>query len=60
MSTYGNNKQQQDDSFLEFIHRIPFYGNAILCGDDKRIQLILDKVAQFYTYGFADENDLEL
>ena len=60
MSTYGNNNDDQDKSFLEFIHRVPFYGKAILCGDDSRVKALLPGLSrQFVTYGFAEDNDFK-
>jgi UDP-N-acetylmuramate--alanine ligase len=58
MSTYGNNNSDQDKSFLEFIHRVPFYGKAILCGDDDRVKSLFPMISrQFQTYGFNESND---
>lgn len=46
-------------SFVEFLHNLPFYGLAVLCGDDAHVQSILESVARpFVTYGFAAEADI--
>ncbi len=46
-------------SFVEFLHNLPFYGLAVLCGDDAHVQSILESVARpFVTYGFAPEADI--
>jgi len=43
--------------FLEFINRIPFYGRAIICGDNKNILSIINKIkSPFYTYGIENLN----
>jgi UDP-N-acetylmuramate--alanine ligase len=45
---------QIEDAFVTFANRIPFYGVAILCGDDPVIQRILPRlVRRVVTYGNA-------
>ncbi|MGH7443203.1 MAG: UDP-N-acetylmuramate--L-alanine ligase, partial [bacterium] len=47
------------DAFVRFINRVPFYGFALLCGDDGGIQEVLGRlVRRFITYGFGERNDL--
>lgn len=59
MDTYNNDVKELHNTFIEFLHRLPFYGLAILCGDDAGVQAILPNVARpFLTYGFAQENDV--
>lgn len=54
---YGS-MERLEESFLQFINRIPFYGAAILCGTDPHIQAMLSKVVKRYvTYGIADRPD---
>jgi len=46
METYGGNRDRLDEVFVEFIHRLPFYGLAVLCVDDpgvRRIETLLHK-----------------
>lgn len=44
--------------FAAFINKIPFYGKAILCGDDKNINSILKYITSpYYTYGISNTND---
>ena len=53
---YGTMERLQD-SFLEFINRIPFYGLAVLCVDDEKIRGLLPRVVKrYHTYslGTAD------
>ena len=53
---YGTMERLQE-SFLEFINRIPFYGLAVLCADDEYIRKMLGQVIKRYqTYGLR-END---
>ena len=34
METYHGNFQRLKDTFVEFLHHLPFYGLAVLCLDD--------------------------
>jgi UDP-N-acetylmuramate--alanine ligase len=34
MDTYGHDYARLKAAFVDFLHRMPFYGAAILCGDD--------------------------
>lgn len=44
--------------FVSFINRIPFYGEATLCGDDERISSLLPMIKKPYqTYGFDEDCD---
>ena len=55
METYGHDVGRQKNAFVEFLHRMPFYGTAILCTDDPGIQDILDQVTRPITsYGFGE------
>lgn len=48
------------NTFLEFIGKIPFYGQAVLCLEDQNIQSILPKVRKrFVTYGFSSQADFQ-
>jgi len=41
------------EAFVKFINRLPFYGFAMVCGDDPGVQSILPKLERrFFTYGF--------
>jgi UDP-N-acetylmuramate--alanine ligase len=47
--------ERLQDSFLEFINRIPFYGLAVLCADDERLRALLPRVVKRYqTYGLRE------
>ncbi|MCL2760029.1 MAG: UDP-N-acetylmuramate--L-alanine ligase [Desulfuromonadales bacterium] len=47
------------DIFVEFVNKIPFYGLAVLCLDDKNIRAILPKVKKRYmTYGLSSQADV--
>ena len=59
MDTYDHSEDKLKQTFIEFLHRLPFYGRAIVCFEDKRIQEILPQVKRpVFTYGFTAEADL--
>ncbi|MGH7805439.1 MAG: UDP-N-acetylmuramate--L-alanine ligase, partial [Candidatus Binatia bacterium] len=44
--------ESAEDSFLDFVNRVPFYGRAILCIDHPRVRAMLPRVRKpFVTYG---------
>lgn len=58
MSTYGGDFEKLKQTFIQFLHNLPFYGLAVLCIDDEHVRSILPDVArQYVTYGFSDEAD---
>jgi UDP-N-acetylmuramate--alanine ligase len=60
MDTYGGDFENLKKTFIEFIHNLPFYGLAVLCGDDKAIQQIIPSLMRPYvTYGFSDGVDYQ-
>ncbi len=59
METYGGSFEKLKDTFIQFLHNLPFYGLAVLCGDDPIIHELLPRVGRpFLTYGFAEGNDI--
>lgn len=58
MSTYQNDFSKLRQTFVEFLHRLPFYGLAVLCVDDPVVREILPEVSRpFVTYGFTEDAD---
>ncbi len=56
METYGHDFAKLKQAFVDFIHRMPFYGAAIVCIDDPGVRSILPMVSRpVVTYGFAEE-----
>jgi UDP-N-acetylmuramate--alanine ligase len=56
METYGHDFERLKDSFVEFLHRMPFYGAAIVCLDDPVIRDILPSIARpIITYGLSED-----
>ncbi len=56
METYGHDFGRLKKAFVDFLHRMPFYGVAILCTDDAAVREIVDQVTCPVTsYGFNEE-----
>jgi UDP-N-acetylmuramate--alanine ligase len=56
METYGHDFNKLKSAFIEFLHRMPFYGAAILCIDDPVIGSILSQVSRPITsYGLSEQ-----
>ena len=56
MDTYGHDFVRLKSAFVEFIHRMPFYGAAILCSDDAGVRSIMPMISRpVVTYGFGVE-----
>lgn len=59
METYGGNFETLRQTFVEFLHHLPFYGLAVLCIDDPEIRNILPQLTRpVTTYGFSDDADV--
>ena len=55
METYEHDVGQLKQAFVDFLHRMPFYGAAILCTDDVGVQDIVPQVMRPITsYGFNE------
>lgn len=58
LETYQNDFSQLRKTYLQFLHRLPFYGLAVVCYDDKEIQSILPEIERpILTYGFESDAD---
>ncbi len=54
MDTYGHDFAKLKAAFVEFIHRMPFYGAAILCSDDAGVRGVMPMLSRpLVTYGFG-------
>lgn len=59
MDTYNGNFDNLQQTFLQFIHNLPFYGIAIICIDDLVIRQLRQCInRQITTYGFSKNADL--
>lgn len=56
MGTYGDDFDKLCNTFIEFLHHLPFYGPAVMCIDDKEIRRILPQIQRpTLTYGFSED-----
>jgi len=56
METYGHDFARLKQAFVDFVHRMPFYGAAILCGDDPGVRSIVPLVSRpIVTYGLGPD-----
>ena len=52
MDTYGHDVARLKSAFIDFTHRLPFYGSAVLCMDDANVREIIPFVSRpVTTYG---------
>jgi len=59
METYGHDFGRLKSAFVDFLHRMPFYGTAILCTDDPAVRDIVEQVTCPVTsYGFNAEAEV--
>ena len=55
METYGHDFGKLKGAFVEFLHRLPFYGVAVLCQDDPNVREIMPQVSkQIVRYGLTE------
>ena len=55
METYGHDFGRLKQAFVDFLHRMPFYGTAILCTDDAAVRAIVPQVTcPITSYGFEE------
>lgn len=55
MDTYGHDFNKLKGAFIEFLHRMPFYGAAVLCVDDPVLHSIFADVSRPITsYGLSE------
>ena len=53
LENYGGDFARVKEAFSEFLHRLPFYGLAVLCIDDEEVaRLAVDTPRHVMTYGF--------
>ena len=59
MDTYEGDFSKLKQTFIESLHNLPFYGLAVVCGDDPVVRDILPEVARpVITYGLGEDCDL--
>ncbi|MCR5866723.1 MULTISPECIES: UDP-N-acetylmuramate--L-alanine ligase [Aquincola] len=56
MDTYGHDFARLKAAFVDFLHRMPFYGAAIVCADDPGVRSVIPMVSRpVVTYGFNED-----
>lgn len=56
METYGHDSARLDQAFVDFVHALPFYGTAVVCGDDAGVRRVLPALRRrVITYGFEPD-----
>ncbi len=56
MDTYGHDFAKLKQAFVDFLHRMPFYGSAILCVEDPGVRSIIPLISRpVITYGFGED-----
>lgn len=56
METYGHDFARLKQAFVDFLQRLPFYGVAVLCGDDPHVRSILPMLSrQVVLYGTSQD-----
>jgi UDP-N-acetylmuramate--alanine ligase len=59
MVTYGNDFNRLRETFVEFLHHLPFYGLAVLCVDDDEVRSLVPEIPRpVLTYGTRAEADV--
>jgi UDP-N-acetylmuramate--alanine ligase len=59
LATHGGDFERLKQSFVEFLHNLPFYGLAVLCLDDRQVRGILERVGRpVLTYGLDEAADV--
>ncbi len=61
MATYDGDFEKLKQTFVTFLHNLPFYGLAVLCVDDPVVREIMPLVSRpVLTYGFSEQADFRI
>ncbi len=59
MSTYDGDIEKLKSGFIEFLHNLPFYGLAVVCGDDPGVNAVMGDIGRSVTtYGVSEGADV--
>lgn len=59
METYQGDFHKMEDTYIDFLHNLPFYGLAVLCVDDPVVRTLLPRIGrQYLTYGMSEDADV--
>lgn len=60
LQAYDSDMRKLRQAFIDFLHKLPFYGRAFVCIDDPGVREILPYIERpCLTYGTSDEADLQ-
>jgi UDP-N-acetylmuramate--alanine ligase len=60
MATYGGDYNKLRNTFIEFLHHLPFYGLAVMCIDDPGVKEVIPNLSKpVLTYGLSEDADLQ-
>jgi UDP-N-acetylmuramate--alanine ligase len=55
MDTYDGDVEKLKQTFVDFLHNLPFYGLAVMCVDDDYVQEIIPRISRaIITYGISN------
>lgn len=61
MDTYKGSFENLKQTFVDFLHNLPFYGLAVMCIDDPVVRELLPRIGRHVvTYGFSDDADVQI
>ncbi len=61
LETYNGDFRKLQQTYVQFLHNLPFYGVAVVCVDDKPVREILQDIGRpTLTYGFSDDADFRI
>lgn len=61
MDTYAGDFSRLQQTFIKFLHNLPFYGVAVVCADDPVVSSLIAQIGrQVITYGFSEGVDVRI
>ncbi len=61
METYQFDFERLKQTFIDFLHNLPFYGLAVMCVDDPVVRELLPRIGRpVLTYGVAEDADYRI
>jgi UDP-N-acetylmuramate--alanine ligase len=61
LSTYEGDFERLKQTFIEFLHHLPFYGLAIICIDDPVIREVMGSISRpILSYGESEDADFRI
>ena len=59
LGTHEGDFERLKQSFIDFLHNLPFYGLAVICADNAEAAALLPRISRpVVTYGIANEADV--